>query len=473
MHKLIIEDDEGKEVVFPLIRLEISIGRQANNLVCLTQRNVSRSHARLLRRDGRYILEDLSSYLGTRVNGERITSQTPLNAGDRIEIGDYRMAIVPGRPQTTLGVGPVKVGQTTATPSAPGPKEPRSAWETDTDEMDVVRSPPARLVALTSPWIGREFLLDTDSIGIGRTPDNDIILPHKSLLPHHARVLRDGQRYVIVDPQDGKGVRVNGAAYRRVELKSGDILTLGRVRLRFAAAGDYREVLDRKSLRAGGAGRIVIGMAAIGALSAAVVAFRMVDHSRKASSNGALSLPAGKEQHNRATIEELERAFERKDYTGLLKAIGNLDESNVHAARVRTLALAARGTLVSQHLNAAEKQRAAGNCELARKEAEAALALESYNQAAQGLIARCAASARTAAPPPERFGATWRPAAVPPTRARTPAHERAGRGHNAVSLQPGETQPTSVVDIAPLRAASDKPRHRIIDSSDPYAKDRL
>jgi hypothetical protein len=129
---------------------------------------------------------------------------------------------------------------------------------------------------------------------------------------------------------------------------------------------------------------------------------------------------------------------------------------------------------VSQHLHAAEKQRVAGNCELVRKEAEAALALESYNQAAQGLIARCAGS-RAATAPLERFAASWRPAAVPPTRARTPGHERTVRGHTGGS-QPGDpawsSEPT-VVDIAPQRAPGDTARHRVIDSSDPYAKDRL
>jgi len=49
MHKLIIEDDEGKAVVVPLIREEISIGRQEGNTIRLTERNVSRRHARLVR----------------------------------------------------------------------------------------------------------------------------------------------------------------------------------------------------------------------------------------------------------------------------------------------------------------------------------------------------------------------------------------------------------------------------------------
>ena len=36
MHKLTIEDDEGKTVVVPLIRDEITVGRQEGNSIRLT-----------------------------------------------------------------------------------------------------------------------------------------------------------------------------------------------------------------------------------------------------------------------------------------------------------------------------------------------------------------------------------------------------------------------------------------------------
>src|SRR3954447_4998134 len=93
MHKLIIEDDGGETVVFPLVRTEISIGRLESSTIRLTERNVSRRHARLMLRDGQYVLEDLASYVGTRVNGARIESPTALDDGDQVIIGDYHMAL--------------------------------------------------------------------------------------------------------------------------------------------------------------------------------------------------------------------------------------------------------------------------------------------------------------------------------------------------------------------------------------------
>jgi len=81
MYKLVISDDKGHATVVPLLRDEITIGRQEGNSIRLTERNVSRSHARLLRRNGSYIVEDLGSYNGITVNGERIDAKAELAAG--------------------------------------------------------------------------------------------------------------------------------------------------------------------------------------------------------------------------------------------------------------------------------------------------------------------------------------------------------------------------------------------------------
>src|SRR5438105_8769204 len=91
--KLIIEDDEGRKTVVPLVREEITIGRQDGNTIRLTERNVSRRHARLVKENGNVVIEDLGSYNGVRVNGEKITGPTKIKEGDLVEIGDYDLGI--------------------------------------------------------------------------------------------------------------------------------------------------------------------------------------------------------------------------------------------------------------------------------------------------------------------------------------------------------------------------------------------
>src|SRR5689334_15482968 len=100
MWKLVIEDDEGKRTVVPLTRDAYSIGRKEGNTIRLTERNVSREHARLFKRNGSpgadkatFVLEDLTSYNGVFVNGFRVTHSQDLAHGDLVQIGDYRIVL--------------------------------------------------------------------------------------------------------------------------------------------------------------------------------------------------------------------------------------------------------------------------------------------------------------------------------------------------------------------------------------------
>src|SRR5258705_7202509 len=91
MFKLVIQDDEGKTTVVPLIRDEITIGRKEGNTIRLTERNVSRRHARILRNNGEVHIEDLGSYNGIRVNNARIAERVSLRISDQVQIGDYKL----------------------------------------------------------------------------------------------------------------------------------------------------------------------------------------------------------------------------------------------------------------------------------------------------------------------------------------------------------------------------------------------
>src|ERR1019366_1787367 len=109
--KLVIEDDEGKRTTVPLTREAYTIGRKEGNTIRLTERNVSRDHAKLQKRnangaappangngDGNgngvsYALEDCSSYNGVYVNGIRVATPQDLTHGDLIQIGDSRFLI--------------------------------------------------------------------------------------------------------------------------------------------------------------------------------------------------------------------------------------------------------------------------------------------------------------------------------------------------------------------------------------------
>ncbi len=303
MFKLTIEDDEGKTTVIPLIRDEMTIGRQDGNTIRLTERNISRKHARLVRQNGTMYVEDLASYTGVRVNGARIVVMTPVAEGDEVQIGDYKLMVridrpaVPANPdRATMPAMPAVLGpmnsvggsvaiptrgtpamaaqaapgqarqspvvpQEVARPSAPAPvmrvsapvphsvsavPDPLEAQPTIPVRTltDVPGGKPAtetnaRLVILTSDLAGQEFSLARASVVIGRTEENDIVINHRSISRHHAKIVREGDRYTIVDLQSANGVRVNNEDYERIELHAGDVVELGHVKLRFVGPFEH------------------------------------------------------------------------------------------------------------------------------------------------------------------------------------------------------------------------------------------
>jgi hypothetical protein len=64
-----------------------TIGRSRECEIVVDDANVSRKHAELSPRGGAWVLSDLGSTNGTRLNGRRIERPEPLEPGDRIEVG--------------------------------------------------------------------------------------------------------------------------------------------------------------------------------------------------------------------------------------------------------------------------------------------------------------------------------------------------------------------------------------------------
>jgi uncharacterized protein (TIGR02996 family) len=81
------EDGTVERHVFDL--REVTIGRNDKNHLALTAAVISSRHARIVEKDGRYILVDLKSMNGTYVNGRKITSPLLVKTGDRITIGTF------------------------------------------------------------------------------------------------------------------------------------------------------------------------------------------------------------------------------------------------------------------------------------------------------------------------------------------------------------------------------------------------
>jgi hypothetical protein len=73
-----------------LLRPVVSVGRALDNVIILEDPRISRHHAQLRRRYGRYVLYDLGSSGGTRINGYPI-EECVLHSGDVISFAGVRV----------------------------------------------------------------------------------------------------------------------------------------------------------------------------------------------------------------------------------------------------------------------------------------------------------------------------------------------------------------------------------------------
>ncbi|MSP11550.1 MAG: FHA domain-containing protein [Chloroflexi bacterium] len=76
----------ARGMIFPLTS-PLSLGRDATNSVIVPDRTVSAVHARLVRREGYWWLEDLGSTNGTSLNSARISSPMIVSPGDILTVG--------------------------------------------------------------------------------------------------------------------------------------------------------------------------------------------------------------------------------------------------------------------------------------------------------------------------------------------------------------------------------------------------
>lgn len=87
------------------------------------------------------------------------------------------------------------------------------------------------LVALDGSRRGERFPLISHEMTVGSSPDLDIRLADSGIASYHARIVyRDGRHYIESLERRGRCL-VNGVKTRKAELKDGDVLSLGRVKM--------------------------------------------------------------------------------------------------------------------------------------------------------------------------------------------------------------------------------------------------
>lgn len=196
----------------------VTIGRSANNHICVPERHVSRQHAVIRSKDGAFILVDLGSANGTFVNEQLLEGPIPLGDGDVI-----RLYV----PLLTFSTGATDEERTQAAA-----------------EGTLIRgddSTPS-LTIETGPQAGTTIPLLAPVVTIGRATRSamwDISLPDQAVSRPHAELRReDSGAWLLTDLDSANGTLLDDqplTAHTPVPLEEGDAITLGQTTLVFRA----------------------------------------------------------------------------------------------------------------------------------------------------------------------------------------------------------------------------------------------
>ncbi|MBZ5668589.1 MAG: SpoIIE family protein phosphatase [Acidobacteriia bacterium] len=85
--RLTVRDAFGNQREIEIARTPFTLGRQSDNDLVLLDSRISRRHARIVKDDEGYVLEDIGSRHGTFVNGDKIAASYRLKSGDQISLG--------------------------------------------------------------------------------------------------------------------------------------------------------------------------------------------------------------------------------------------------------------------------------------------------------------------------------------------------------------------------------------------------
>jgi hypothetical protein len=96
---------------------------------------------------------------------------------------------------------------------------------------------PASLVLIQGGQPIRSWPLATAELTIGRAEQSDIPLADPGVSRSHARVVREGDDFIVEDLRSTNGTEVNGQPIRRRRLANGDMLKLANSTLQFRREG--------------------------------------------------------------------------------------------------------------------------------------------------------------------------------------------------------------------------------------------
>ncbi len=224
MPRLVVKNkNTQEEQIYNLPQDLITVGRSNACDIEIADKAVSRKHFEIVNEGGDYFLIDLKSGNGTSLNGKKIRP-----------IEKHLL-----RPSDLVGVEQYEIAFTLLEDVLSKPIEE----DTDTDIIEVKmikkvlqalgKDSAPSLEVLNGVAEGKKiyFTEDLQEVDIGRDPNSVLCIDETVISRHHARLVRKWGGIVLLDFESRNGCYVNNEKVTEKQLRDGDKVLLGTVKL--------------------------------------------------------------------------------------------------------------------------------------------------------------------------------------------------------------------------------------------------
>jgi len=227
------------------------IGRHENADIILENMLVSRRHARLIKKNGLWFVEDLSGKNGLTVNGHKV-KETVVHNKDIIEIAKYSLKFEQSQDELDRerALAKNEPGATfkTSYKTLSGEREIQRKNIPVSSSESTMAASPEQLAALRKSMANRRkahlealsdmlqpiYALDKASVTIGRGVEADIkIQGGLTTGKIHAKFTKSGENWYIEHVSGFSGTKVNGEKLSQKRLADDDVIEIGGNKLKF------------------------------------------------------------------------------------------------------------------------------------------------------------------------------------------------------------------------------------------------
>jgi pSer/pThr/pTyr-binding forkhead associated (FHA) protein len=219
--KLILLAEDGPDQEFALGKTRITLGRATTNDIVLSDDRVSRIHTRLECSSRGCTLLDLGSSNGSYINDMR-ADRMLLQPGDLIRLGGSLFRFERHSPIQQAGMTVIDVEA-----------DLDKALDQEILPFSVNETSQPRLVVVTPRRSWEVPLEDVDSLSIGRTDENALILEHPKVSRRHAEIQRKGGIFILRDLGSSNGTWQGDERVDQLILQDGDEFRIGEASLVF------------------------------------------------------------------------------------------------------------------------------------------------------------------------------------------------------------------------------------------------